>query len=177
VRSPYFTTIVSQSYPFSLSTFEKRINDQTSMTFLDLTLVAGEIGGKRINGRIRWSNCQTIDSSTIPGNASLCLSISKRGFMNNQWPGRDPEPVPGTPTGTEARFHPFRIDIATRDPGPGRAGPGRVGSGRAFCDSDEPIRRRLRASRVTFSFRSFSLPRSSYASLPRVVPKQRRIGS
>jgi len=51
-------------------------------------------------------------------------------------------------------FHPIGIDVATRDPGPGRAG-----SGRAFCDSDEPIRRRLRASsRVTFSFRSFSLP-------------------
>lgn len=48
-----------------------------------------------------------------------------------------------------------------------RAGPGRVGSGRALCDSDEPIRRRLRASsRVTFSFRSFSLSRTppSHAS-------------
>lgn len=46
-----------------------------------------------------------------------------------------------------------------------RAGPGRVGSGRAFCDSDEPIRRRLRASSgVTFSFLfafPFSLRRSS----------------
>lgn len=48
-----------------------------------------------------------------------------------------------------------------------RAGPGRVGSGRALCDSDEPIRRRLRASsRVTFSFRSFSLPRTPPSNAP-----------